>query len=107
MRVTFKSNLKSRLTLFKKLGCEYHGYTSDITRTWPINGRFSPQQRELYEALSIVQSELIKQCSNMPSLDVLFDSMCRLLGKELQQLGLISKSTSDNNLLKVRVIFKL
>ena len=26
-------------------GCEYHGYTSDITRTWPISGSFSDPQR--------------------------------------------------------------
>ncbi|MDD3516972.1 MAG: Xaa-Pro aminopeptidase [Chromatiales bacterium] len=30
-------------------GCEHEGYASDITRTFPVNGRFSPPQRELYE----------------------------------------------------------
>jgi Xaa-Pro aminopeptidase len=30
-------------------GGEYHGYTADITRTWPANGRFSPAQRKVYE----------------------------------------------------------
>ncbi len=29
-------------------GAEYHGYTADITRTFPISGRFSPEQRTLY-----------------------------------------------------------
>lgn len=29
-------------------GAEYHGYTADITRTFPISGRFSPEQRQLY-----------------------------------------------------------
>ncbi len=32
-------------------GAEYHGYTSDITRTWPVNGKFSPGQRDLYNAV--------------------------------------------------------
>ncbi|XP_018594029.1 xaa-Pro aminopeptidase 3 isoform X2 [Scleropages formosus] len=32
-------------------GCEYFGYVSDITRTWPVNGKFSPAQAELYEAV--------------------------------------------------------
>lgn len=40
-------------------GCEYGGYTSDITRTWPINGKFTPAQRVLYEVLLTVQKELI------------------------------------------------
>ena len=30
-------------------GCELDGYASDITRTFPADGRFSPAQRELYE----------------------------------------------------------
>jgi len=30
-------------------GCEFNGYASDITRTWPVNGRFSAPQRALYE----------------------------------------------------------
>lgn len=31
------------------VGCEYDYYASDVTRTWPVNGRFKPAQRELYE----------------------------------------------------------
>src|SRR5690606_71744 len=30
-------------------GCEYEMYASDVTRTFPVNGRFTPRQRELYE----------------------------------------------------------
>ncbi|MBT8449757.1 MAG: aminopeptidase P N-terminal domain-containing protein [Gammaproteobacteria bacterium] len=31
-------------------GCEYHYYAADISRTWPINGRFTKAQRTVYEA---------------------------------------------------------
>ena len=30
-------------------GCEYAWYTADVTRTWPVNGRFTPAQKELYQ----------------------------------------------------------
>ncbi|VTN11621.1 Xaa-Pro aminopeptidase [Raoultella terrigena] len=30
-------------------GCEYRGYAGDITRTFPVNGKFSPAQREIYD----------------------------------------------------------
>jgi Xaa-Pro aminopeptidase len=30
-------------------GCEYGLYASDITRTFPVNGRFTPEQRAIYE----------------------------------------------------------
>ena len=32
-------------------GCEYSGYTADVTRTWPVDGRFSKPQKELYNAV--------------------------------------------------------
>lgn len=32
-------------------GGEYECYASDITRTWPVNGRFSDGQKELYQAV--------------------------------------------------------
>ena len=30
-------------------GCELHGYASDVTRTWPVSGRFTPEQRAVYD----------------------------------------------------------
>ncbi|MEO6409538.1 MAG: aminopeptidase P N-terminal domain-containing protein [Burkholderiaceae bacterium] len=36
-------------------GCELDGYASDITRTFPANGRFTPAQRELYELVLAAQ----------------------------------------------------
>ncbi len=40
-------------------GCEYKGYASDITRTYPTNGKFSDDQRALYEAVLYVQKKVI------------------------------------------------
>jgi Xaa-Pro aminopeptidase len=40
-------------------GCEYQYYASDITRTWPINGRFTPAQREVYEVVLEAQGAAI------------------------------------------------
>lgn len=36
-------------------GCEYHGYASDITRTFPANGKFTGPQREIYELVLAAQ----------------------------------------------------
>ncbi|XP_044756035.1 xaa-Pro aminopeptidase 3 [Coccinella septempunctata] len=86
-------------------GCEYHGYSSDITRTWPIEGRFTKEQEELYEVVLQTQKEVIGLCTNLPPLDSLFDSMCKILGKKLQELGLIPKSLSGTSLLKASYRF--
>jgi len=37
-------------------GCEVDGYASDITRTFPVNGRFSPVQRDVYDIVHAAQN---------------------------------------------------
>ncbi|KAJ3162434.1 hypothetical protein HDU86_004915 [Geranomyces michiganensis] len=44
-------------------GGEYGGYASDVTRTWPVNGKFSKEQRALYNAVLRVQRTCIAKCS--------------------------------------------
>ncbi|XP_058175880.1 xaa-Pro aminopeptidase 3 [Anopheles ziemanni] len=77
-------------------GCEYHGYTSDITRTWPVDGKFTDPQRVLYEVLQQVQLELIGclQHAGGETLDQLFDTMCTKIGKYLQEVKLIPATCS-------------
>jgi Xaa-Pro aminopeptidase len=36
-------------------GCEYRGYASDITRTFPVGGRFTPAQKDVYEVVLAAQ----------------------------------------------------
>lgn len=86
-------------------GCEYHGYSSDITRTWPVNGRFSQSQRDLYEAVLSVQTELIRMCTTLPSLDSLFHAMCSLLGLRLQELGVLSSRSTQDELSRAAYSF--
>ena len=40
-------------------GCELDGYASDVTRTFPANGRFTPAQRELYDIVHAAQAAAI------------------------------------------------
>ena len=43
-----KTNIKNQLILMD-LGAEYNGYTADVTRTIPVSGVFTAEQRELYK----------------------------------------------------------
>ncbi|KAM7386475.1 hypothetical protein PAMA_009201 [Pampus argenteus] len=81
-------------------GCEYFGYVSDVTRTWPVNGRFSPAQAELYEAVLEVQRSCLSLCSPGVSLDYIYHTMLAVLGRQLRQLGIINPSASDADVLK-------
>ncbi|XP_010784257.1 xaa-Pro aminopeptidase 3 [Notothenia coriiceps] len=81
-------------------GCEYFGYVSDITRTWPVNGKFSPAQAELYEAVLEVQRSCLSMCSPGVSLDHIYSSMLALLGRQLRRLGVVKASSSEADVLK-------
>ncbi|XP_055588503.1 xaa-Pro aminopeptidase 3-like [Uranotaenia lowii] len=81
-------------------GCEYGGYSSDITRTWPINGTYTEPQRVLYEVLAQVQQDLMEVLlkTGAETLDQLFDVMCLKIGKYLQEVGLIPKGLQPMDL---------
>jgi Xaa-Pro aminopeptidase len=53
--------LKDGELLLIDAGCELDGYASDITRTFPISGRFSQPQREVYELVLAAQSAAIAE----------------------------------------------
>jgi len=56
-----RDKLKNGDLLLIDSGAEYQYYNSDITRTIPINGKFSKEQREIYELVLKVQKEIIKK----------------------------------------------
>lgn len=87
-------------------GCEYGGYSSDITRTWPVNGKFTPAQETLYDIVYTVQMELLETVANARdiSLDQLFHVMCIRLGKYLQEIGVIDKSLNAMDAAKQAMI---
>jgi len=76
-------------------GCEYHGYASDITRTWPINGRFSRAQQELYELVLSVNEKCIELCIEKNSLNRIHEFAEKAIALGLFQLG-IKKNPSVN-----------
>lgn len=42
------------------IGAEYGGYTADVTRTYPVSGKFSPKQREIYQIVLDAQEAAIR-----------------------------------------------
>ncbi|KAK7471233.1 aminopeptidase [Stygiomarasmius scandens] len=72
-------------------GCEYNGYASDITRTFPANGTFSPAQRDLYAAVLSAQKQLVTYCYEGwegGNLYELHRQSRELLIAELRQIGM-------------------
>ncbi|KAM9434135.1 xaa-Pro aminopeptidase 3 [Clarias gariepinus] len=81
-------------------GCEYFGYVSDVTRTWPVSGNFSEVQRCVYEAVLEVQTACLSLCVPGVSLDHIYSSMLTLLAKQLLQIGVLPHDTDYAHALK-------
>jgi Xaa-Pro aminopeptidase len=64
-------------------------YSADVTRTWPVNGRFSPQQRELYQIVREAQEAFVRQIKPGIPYKVADDSGAAVVAKGLLRLGLI------------------
>lgn len=71
-------------------GAEYAGYASDITRTFPVSGRFSEPQRDLYAAVLRTLRECTALCAQRHGVNLydLHDASRRILTRELRQIGL-------------------
>ncbi len=76
-------------------GAEYAQYASDMSRTIPINGKFTKRQKQVYEAVLRTQKELIAFMTIGTSLRDLDDKAKKLTEKELISLGLYSKAEKN------------
>lgn len=74
-------------------GCEYDYYASDITRTYPVNGRFSPAQRAVYEIVLAAQLAAIEKTVVGNHWDEPHDAAVKVITNGLKKLGLLSGST--------------
>lgn len=81
--------LQDGQTVLVDAGGEYGGYIADITRSWPVNGKFSDCQKDLYEAILGAQRTSVSLCresANM-TLDKLHQITENGLRDALQRLG--------------------
>jgi Xaa-Pro aminopeptidase len=76
-------------------GCELDGYASDITRTFPVNGRFSAPQRELYELVLAAQHAAIAEVKPGAHWNQGHDAAVKVLAQGFIDLGLLEGSLSE------------
>ena len=71
------------------VGAEYHGYSADVTRTIPVNGTFSPAQKEIYELVLTAQNSAIKEVKSNVPMNASGIKALEVLGEGLVKLGII------------------
>ncbi|HTG76562.1 MAG TPA: aminopeptidase P N-terminal domain-containing protein [Steroidobacteraceae bacterium] len=70
-------------------GCEYQYYASDITRTFPVNGRFSAEQRAVYEVVLEAQDAALVRCRPGNHWNDPHDAAVQSITRGLVRLGLL------------------
>jgi Xaa-Pro aminopeptidase len=77
-------------------GAEYECYASDITRTFPVNGKFSPEQRALYDIVLAAQTAAIDEVRPGRSFDAYHEAAVRVITRGLIRIGLLEGSLEKN-----------
>ena len=73
-------------------GCELHSYASDITRTFPVNGKFSGPQRDLYQIVLDAQSAAIAKTKPGTPYNVPHEAAVKVLAQGMIDVGLLKGS---------------
>lgn len=71
-------------------GCEYKYYAADVTRTFPVNGKFTPAQKRIYEVVLNAQQQAIAAAQPGAVFDDLHAICLRVITEGLIELGLVS-----------------
>lgn len=93
--VSNDSEIKDGDLVLIDAGAEWQNYSSDITRTFPANGRFSSQQREIYELVLAAQLAGIAEVKPGQPWDRIQAKMIEVLTQGLLDLGLLKGNVSD------------
>lgn len=78
-------------------GAEFGYYSTDVTRTWPVNGRFSAEQRAIYEIVLAAQSAAIEAVKPGQPQRGFHQAAIRVITEGLIDIGLL-RGTVDENL---------
>jgi len=81
------------------LGAEYHGYTADVTRTIPANGKFNKEQRAIYDIVLEAQDAGIAACKVGAPFWEPNGACLEVINKGLAKLGIIENENAKHNYL--------
>lgn len=76
-------------------GCEYENYASDVTRSFPANGRFSAEQKAIYEIVLAAQKAGIQSVKPNASFISAQESIVKIITQGLLDLGLLKGSLTE------------
>ncbi len=90
--VSNNAKMKDGDLLLIDAGCELDGYAADITRTFPISGKFSGPQRDIYELVLAAQAAAIAKVKPKNDFQAPHDAAVKVLTQGMVDLGLLKGS---------------
>lgn len=87
--------LEPKDLLLVDAGAEFDYYTADITRTFPVSGQFTPQQREVYQAVLTAQQSCIEMARPGKTMKAIHEHAVEVLVEELKKLKVISGNSKQ------------
>jgi Xaa-Pro aminopeptidase len=93
--VSNDATLKDGDLILIDAGCELDGYASDITRTFPVNGRFSAPQKAVYELVLAAQAAAINEVKAGNSWNAPHDAAVKVLAQGFIDLKLLSGTLAE------------
>ncbi|HKU81403.1 MAG TPA: M24B family metallopeptidase, partial [Candidatus Tumulicola sp.] len=94
--VANRERLEAGTMLLIDSGCELDNYATDVTRTWPVDGRFTAEQRAIYEIVLAAQEAGIAQVRPGLRRNAFHDAAVRTIVEGLIDIGLLSGSVDEN-----------
>lgn len=92
---TNQRQMKNGDLLLMDVGAEYKYYTADVTRTIPVNGKFSPEQTEIYNIVLQAQEAAMKAIRPGVKLPDVHNAGSEVVKQGLKTLGLITDTSGD------------
>jgi Xaa-Pro dipeptidase len=89
------ANLAGKQLVLVDAGAEYSCYASDITRTWPLGGDFSPEGRKLYELVLTMQKETIPMLKEGVNWDDVHAHAHKVAIKGLLDMGILKGDAEE------------
>lgn len=92
----YKPNVANTELILMDLGAEFHGYTADVTRTIPISGKFSSEQKQIYELVLKAQEEAMKSLKPGITTQELSAITRTVINRGLVEFGIIKSETEKH-----------
>jgi len=92
----YKPEIEDGELILMDLGAEYHGYTADVTRTIPVNGKFTEEQKIIYDLVYKAQEAGMAVCRDGATFKEIYQATAEVINQGLLELGIFKSLEKED-----------